>query len=65
MSIEVMDLTDGNLCLRRVLEDTDVFIIKPSIFEHREYEMVPIARCDVKDLLSEDSVVIRIKKEKS
>ena len=63
MKIEIIELTEVNLM--SVITDKDVFIIKSSMWYEERIEMIPIGKCDISDLLSGNSAVIRVIKEES
>jgi hypothetical protein len=60
MNISVIGITKANLM--DVITDRSVYVIKKR-WTRDSYDMTPIEEADVKDLFSEDVLIVRITKE--
>lgn len=61
MGISVIKVTRANLM--DVIMDDSMYVIKNHWMRKNRYEMIPIVDADVKDLLSDDVIVVSIVKE--
>jgi hypothetical protein len=57
----MIGVTKANLM--DVISDDSVYVIKHHWIHKDQYEMVPVKKADVNDLLSEDVLIVKVTKE--
>lgn len=57
MYIKKIEVTEANLV--ETIKDESVYVIKKAWF-HDGYDMMPIGRADVRDILADDVAIIKI-----
>lgn len=60
MNISVIGVNKANLL--ETINDSSVYVIKKSYFAD-DYQMIPIKKADVNDLVSDKVLIVRITKE--
>lgn len=63
MKIERIDLTNVNVA--EVLRDQNVYVILTDAWRESKYAMLPIGKCEVKTVLSDNVAIIRVTEEES
>lgn len=60
MGISVLGVNKANLF--DIITDDSVYVIKKDYFDKDKFRMMPVKKADVNDLMSEDTLVVRITK---
>lgn len=61
MNISVIGVTKANLM--SIITDDSVYVIKRSYFDENRYKMISVKETEVKDLLSDEVLIVKITKE--
>lgn len=61
MNITVIGVNKANVM--EVITDESVYVIKRDLFRADKFTMMPIEKADVKDLMSDDVLIVKITKE--